>query len=407
MSATIPTAADMVRIPGGEFAERRVRAARAARAAGYDALLVAGRSSGTLDNIGNVHWLTRHYYVPPVVPPTGAWAAYGQDYVLIDGDGRSVLLCVGTTDPPVIDDVRTDLDVETMLVRTLQEFGLAGARIGLAGGEVMSATVGWRLARELPGLRLEPCDLMLARLRLTLSPAECDMLRQAGRVGSDILRAALSAADVGRTDGDLVAAGWEVAARVPRTQHWNFIAAGRRSMEYAAGSLPSWDPAEPYRTGDMVHPDCYGYVDGYMYDVQRTVVIGGRPTARQQWLVDGCWEMTQTLGGLLHDGITCRDIYEAGTRFLAEHGSDTLLNPWSTYGHFGHGFASGFDWPWLGIRAPGADDPLVAPFAVTIELWWGEDGVGSALIEDNFLVLADGVENLTRSVPKVPERGDQ
>jgi hypothetical protein len=35
-------------------------------------------------------------------------------------------------------------------------------------------------------------------------------------------------------------------------------------------------------------------------------------------------------------------------------------------------------------------------------LWWGEQGVGAALIEDNFLVLADRVEHLTASVPKLP-----
>ena len=70
---------------------------------------------------------------------------------------------------------------------------------------------------------------------------------------------------------------------------------------------------------------------------------------------------------------------------------------------FGHGFSSGFDWPWLGASGPGATEPLVAPYAVTIELWWGEEGVGSALVEDNVLVLPDRVENLTASVPKLPE----
>ncbi len=51
---------------------------------------------------------------------------------------------------------------------------------------------------------------------------------------------------------------------------------------------------------------------------------------------------------------------------------------------------------------PGVDDPLVAPFAVTIELWWGEKDVGAALIEDNLLVLHDRVENLTAAIPKHP-----
>src|SRR5262249_19142114 len=73
---------------------------------------------------------------------------------------------------------------------------------------------------------------------------------------------------------------------------------------------------------------------------------------------------------------------------------------WMEGGHFGHGFASGFDWPWLGITAPGADRPLSAPFAVTIELAWSSKAVGAVWVEENWLVTKDGPENLTASVPR-------
>ena len=158
------------------------------------------------------------------------------------------------------------------------------------------------------------------------------------------------------------------------------MSSGANAFRYAPGALPSWDAATPYRAGDMIHPDCYGYVDGYMYDVQRTMIVGAEPTRRQRWLMDGAWEQAQMLGALLRDGITCREIYEAGVRFMKDAGydRDAVTPPWQAGGHFGHGYASGFDWPWLGIAAPGADDPLVAPFAVTIELWWGEPEHGAA-----------------------------
>ena len=121
----------------------------------------------------------------------------------------------------------------------------------------------------------------MAQVRFTLSDAECDMVRQSVAAGSRMLEAGLRAARPGATDGDVVAAGWDVAARTERHQHWNFIAAsGAIAGEYAAGSMPSWDPITPYRPGDMIHPDCYGYVDGYMYDVQRTVIVGAKPTPR-------------------------------------------------------------------------------------------------------------------------------
>jgi Xaa-Pro aminopeptidase len=393
-----------IRIPEPEFAERRARAAAAARTAGYDGLLVTGRSSGSLDMCFNVHWLTRHYFVPPAVVPTGFWRAYGFDFVVIDGDGRSALISCGTTDPPVIDDTRLGLDVEQSLVDTMRDLGLERSRLGLVGSEVLPWTVGRRLAADFPDLRFEPADLLMARLRLTLSEAECAMVRQSVAAGSRMLNAALGAARVGATDGDVAAAGWGIAARTERQQHWNFImASGPIAGEYAAGSLPSWDPIRPYEAGDLIHPDCYGYVDGYMYDVQRSVVVGAPPSSRQQWLIDGAWDQAQTLGTALRDGITCREIYEHGVRFNAGRGyrgRDAVRQSWEEGGHFGHGYASGFDWPWLGVTGPLPDEPLRAPFAVTIELYWQERGVGQAWVEDNWLVLPDHSERLSASLPK-------
>jgi Xaa-Pro dipeptidase len=396
--------ASPARIPDAEFPERRARAAAAARAAGFDGLLVAGRSSGSLDMAFNVHWLTRHYFVPPAVVPTGFWHAYGFDFLLVDGDGRSALASCGTTDAPVIDDIRLGLDVEQLLVDAIRDLGLERARLGLAGSEVLPWTVAHRLQREFPHLVLKPADLLMSQVRLTLSPAECDLVRQSVAAGSRMLNAGLAAARVGATDGDVAAAGWGIAARTERQQHWNFImASGPISGEYAAGSLPSWDPVRRYESGDLIHPDCYGYLDGAMYDVQRSVVIGAPPTPRQQWLIDGSWDQAQTLGNALRDGITCREIYELGVAFNQSRGyggRDEVRQSWEEGGHFGHGYSSGFDWPWLGVTGPLVDEPLRAPFAVTIELYWQERGVGQAWVEENWLVLPDGSERLSASLPK-------
>jgi Xaa-Pro aminopeptidase len=290
--------------------------------------------------------------------------------------------------------------MDGLLIETLRERGLDKARLGLAGSEVLNWAATLRLQQELPELTLEPCDILLARLRTTLSEAECDMVRQSCRVGSEILTAGLAAAVEGATDGDVAAAGLAVAARTPRTQHWNFImASGSRAGEYASGSLPSWDPATPYRNGDIIHPDCYGYVDGYMYDVQRTCVVGGKPSSDEAYMIDHCWEMVHVVGDAMYDGITPRQIHAVAKEYREKH-AEGFEDAWAAADHVGHGYASGFDWPWIGPRAEGADDPLVAPFAVTIELWWSKPGLGAAVIEDDYLVTADGPENLTASVPK-------
>ena len=129
--------------------ERRQRPTR-----GFDGLLVVGRSSGTLDMCFNVHWLTRHYFVPPAVVPTGFWRAYGFDFVLIDGSGRSALASCGTTDAPVIDDVRLGLDVEQLAVDMIRDFELERGRLALVGSEILPWTVAHRLQVEFPHLVL-------------------------------------------------------------------------------------------------------------------------------------------------------------------------------------------------------------------------------------------------------------
>jgi Xaa-Pro aminopeptidase len=396
-------AAELLRCPPEEFAARRRRAAKAAVEAGWDGLLVAGRSAGTHDAHKNVHWLSRHSMAGVVTTPTGNWSAFGQDFVLVDGDGRGTLVSAGITEPPEIEDVRTSQDVEGLLSETIRDLGLGGARLGLAGSEVLPWTVSRRLALDFPELSLTPADLLLAKLRLALSPVDCDMLRQAARIGCEVLGAALAAAVPGATDGDVVAAGLADAARRPRVQHWDFaMSSGARSVHYCSSSFPMWDAATPYEPGDMVHPDCYGYVDGYAYDVQRTVVVGGRPSDRQRELIEGATRHVRELGQALHDGITPREVHRLGTELMRELGHVPPDRPdawFSLVPHFGHGFATGFDWPWLGVEAPDPDEPLRAPTALTVEIPWEDDEVGGAYIEDEFLVLPDRVECLTEEVP--------
>jgi Xaa-Pro aminopeptidase len=393
----------MVSIPPDEYRARRARAAALATDLGCDGMLVVGRSAGSYDNMANVFWLTHHAFVAPIVVPTGPWKAYGHDFVVIDGNGRSALATVGRAEPAFIDDIRLGIDVEQLAVDAVHDLGLTQGTLALVGSEVLPWTVTKRLEREFPDLRFRPADLEMAQLRATLSEAECAMLRQSTAVGSAILTAALQAVRVGATDGDVAAAGWGVAARTPHTQHWNFImASGEHAGDYAPGAFPAWDPATPYRRGDLIHPDCYGYVDGYMYDVQRTMVVGQDPSPAQMFLLRGTWEMADLLGATLRDGVTCREIYETGVQFMRDYGyrKDEPSESWMEGGHFGHGYASGFDWPWLGITAPGADLPLAAPFAVTIELAWSSKDVGAVWVEENWLVTKDGPENLTASVPR-------
>src|SRR5207249_10761545 len=54
-------------------------------------------------------------------------------------------------------------------------------------------------------------DELLLNLRMIKSPAEIEMMRYSSHVSAEMLNAMFSQAAVGRTDGDLAAAGYDVA----------------------------------------------------------------------------------------------------------------------------------------------------------------------------------------------------
>ena len=75
--ATAPVAKPTV--PAEEFAERRRRAAAAARARGLAGLLVCSRGGGTLDRYADVLYLKNFYTHFPFIPDfEGTWSEIGR-----------------------------------------------------------------------------------------------------------------------------------------------------------------------------------------------------------------------------------------------------------------------------------------------------------------------------------------
>src|SRR5262249_57799004 len=126
-----------------------------------------------------------------------------------------------------------------------------------------------------------------------------EALRRASRAGVRVYDAFTSALVPGASEGDAVAAGLGEAACIPGCAHWNFLASGPDPSILHRNAFPSWQPDYRYRTGDIVHADCYGFVDGFAYDLARTVVVGGDEPPGQSRVSAGvraaCGEMAATL----------------------------------------------------------------------------------------------------------------
>ena len=75
-----------------EFAGRRIAAAKAARQAGLDGLLVCSRGGGTLDRYADVMYLTNHYSSFPFIPDVeGKWTGRAHSFLVLPVMGEPVL----------------------------------------------------------------------------------------------------------------------------------------------------------------------------------------------------------------------------------------------------------------------------------------------------------------------------
>jgi Xaa-Pro aminopeptidase len=379
------------RIPDTEFLARRVRAAEAARARGLDALLVWGRG-GSLDAFSDVHYFTNHFDPYPWVPPLpSVWTGYAQAGVVILGDGTAVLLVTRFhSDAIQATEVRENRDLAVELVATLRDLELQEARVGLIGTEVLPYSFGAALGTACPKLELEPADDISQALRQQLSESEVDVLRHAGEVGSSIYNAFLAAAQPGATEGEAIGAGVAKAASSPGCTHWSFLSSsGPRADRFVSTTLPPWDASYVYKPGDVLHPDCYGYVDGYCYDLGRTFVVGGSPTERQAYVMQGAVAVCQAMEAALVPGVTCSDLENCAKATLKTLKLSHLAG-------FGHALGAGFFRPYIVSEGPDATRPLEPPMAIAFEVFL-TDGDGSyAFNEDNYLLLSTGTECLTR-----------
>jgi Xaa-Pro aminopeptidase len=391
-------------IPEAEYAERRNRLADTARELGYKGLIVWSRGGGTCDNFGDVFYLTNHYASFPWIndkPPV--WTGRGGAAVLIRSDGESELVVDipdYRADLVHVDRVHVDPNVYRGVATSAKRLGLHSGQVGLVGLEAMPAAAYLNLTCELASAELKDADDLVMRQRTRKSPAELEMLRYSSGIGMEITRAMLDQAIEGATDGDCAAAALAYGARIPNVASWDLpFASGPASGHFVWPRLPQHDAERAYQKGDLVHPDNYGYVNGYMYDLVRTRVVGDRPADWQKEIIEGAAGCIHAITDRLRPGVRVGELFDTGKEFLIENGFTDEVEFAKSFPCFGHQVGLAFDDPWI-ARGTGDEDLTVEPGAVwAIEVEVGRNG-HAAGFEDLVLVDHDGaVEVLTRSLP--------
>lgn len=388
-------------VSSDEFASRRERAAADAQSRGLDALLVWSIGGSTLSTFGDVFYLTNHYPLEPQVWNVRPhWTGFGAAAVLVPASGEAALL-VGAPDwrrdLVAIDDVRSDRDLYQLIAQVLREKHLSNGRIGLVRAQALPLPLFLELRQTFPGIEFIAADDLLEKRRMVKSPAEIQLMRHAQDVSVEIMNAVLETAVPGRTDSDLAATGFRVASSLGATP-WEFAMSSGPYSEHAYyHRLPLFDPWRAYETGDIVHPDVWGCVDGYFYDFQRTLVVGGKPTVEQRHVLEAVVEKVHFICGKLVAGARASEVARAGLEWTLAHGweapdRDAKTTDVASIELYGHGIGLGWDLPFL---VEGDETVLEPGMTIAVETYVSDPAIATAIYEETVLVTDDEPEIMT------------
>jgi Xaa-Pro aminopeptidase len=298
-----------------EIVQRQQRARTLAEQAGYDALLVVGRSF--YDRPGDLAYLTNHFPPFPTTVFSEINRGMGHAFFLLPVSDAPTLV----TDPRkhradlvVVDDIRAVADLGTAVIELIRERGLERGRVGLVGDDILPAAFDRSFAAELPALRLEPENTIVAGLRAIKTQPELALMR----------RAALCADAALMTAVEMIRAGGVTEREVCAVAFAAGLNAGADFLRYvrvhsgpwsAAGSR--WPQAMDRRIerGEVVALDAIGAYQGYQFDVNRTTVAG-TPDDKSRELLETVLAATDAGVAACVAGARVSDVVAASTAVI-------------------------------------------------------------------------------------------
>jgi Xaa-Pro aminopeptidase len=254
-----------------------------------------------------------------------------------------------------------------------------------------------RLRGDHPGIVLRNAYPLVARARMRKSPAEVARMRRAADATAEAIRVTARSVAPGVTEATLqgifeASCRTQGALQIPFTPivksgpnslwPWRILAAhaDRRNRAMEAGEL--------------VIQDVGCAVDGYVSDVGRTFPVEGSFTPLQRQKLEMITRVSDAVIAAVRPGVTFADLTRVAYQAIPDDEERYMQTP----SYFGHhlGLSSG---------DPSLPEEVLAPGMVfTIEPWYYNHDLGVAVfVEDVLLVTDDGVEVLTRTLPRSPD----
>ncbi len=285
-----------------------------------------------------------------------------------------------------------DMDAAAgQLADHLSLIGAAGARIGLQRRRPgLNPFTEERLRDALPRAQwIDTTDLVL-RVRAVKSPAEIACLREAGRLSTLGIEAALATVREGATENEITAASMQaiVAAGGEYFSIDPIVRAGKRS-----GITHATAKRAVVRRGDAVLMEIGGVYQRYCAPLLRTAVVGKPPDALRR-LADVSLRAMELLFDNLRPGRTMGEVASAAMKALAGLDSDVRMR-----GYFGYAVGISFPPSWVersGEIAEGRADEIVPGMTFHLHRVLRIPGVMGVGFSESVVIIESGFELLTR-----------
>lgn len=194
------------------------------------------------------------------------------------------------------------------VARLLQEYGLEGKRIGLAGS--IPHTHHQKMRAPLAGSEFVDCNSKFRMLRAIKSLEEIERIRLASQLTDQSMQALAEGLREGIREDELPALIEPVYLKAGGYAGIHFMT----SMPMRAPDFPVPAQYQSNRTlqrGDCLITEISGSYWGYSGQIHRTYSLGEGPTPEWKKLHDAAVEAFETLSSVIKDGTSVREAEEA------------------------------------------------------------------------------------------------